>query len=145
LKEIIVVQVSCSFGEKYCHSGCVDADGNVYTWGSGYKGKLGHEALWTHADPADEPVPKKVYFFKEKKAKLIACGTNHNLVIGVDGEIYSFGCGSDGRLGHPESDAHIYLYREGFPRAIDTLKGQQVIQASAAQYHNICLVVAKMT
>jgi alpha-tubulin suppressor-like RCC1 family protein len=28
-------------------------DGQVYTWGSGYKGKLGHFTEWTHADPAD--------------------------------------------------------------------------------------------
>ena len=30
---------------------------------------------------------------------------------GENGAIYSFGCGSDGRLGHAESDKHVYLYR----------------------------------
>lgn len=31
----------------------VDKDGKVYTWGAGYKGKLGHHTEWTHADQAD--------------------------------------------------------------------------------------------
>ena len=30
-------------------------DGAVYTWGAGYKGKLGHEKSWSHEDQADEP------------------------------------------------------------------------------------------
>ena len=33
-------------------------DGAVYTWGAGYKGKLGHFSEWSHADPADQPVPR---------------------------------------------------------------------------------------
>jgi len=28
-------------------------NGEVYTWGAGYKGKLGHEATWTHENSAD--------------------------------------------------------------------------------------------
>ena len=31
----------------------VSEGGQVFTWGSGYKGKLGHFSEWSHADPAD--------------------------------------------------------------------------------------------
>ena len=52
-----IVQVSCSRGEKYAHSGCVDRDGKVWTWGSNYKGKLGHDEAWSHAEPENYPKP----------------------------------------------------------------------------------------
>ena len=48
LSNVKVVAVSCSKGEKYSHTICVDLDGSVYTWGSGYKGKLGHQSAWSH-------------------------------------------------------------------------------------------------
>lgn len=47
------MSVSCTRGEKYAHSMASSDKGEVYTWGSGYKGKLGHYHEWSHADPAD--------------------------------------------------------------------------------------------
>jgi alpha-tubulin suppressor-like RCC1 family protein len=55
LAEVKIVQVSCTRGEKNAHSMAVDEDGSVYTWGAGYKGKLGHEKTWSHENQADEP------------------------------------------------------------------------------------------
>jgi alpha-tubulin suppressor-like RCC1 family protein len=60
LRTVQIVQSSCTRGEKYGHTGAVDVDGRVYTWGCGYKGKLGHYKEWTHEDPADEPLPKLI-------------------------------------------------------------------------------------
>ncbi len=37
-----VVNVSCSIGEQYGQTGCVNANGVGYLWGSNYKYKLGH-------------------------------------------------------------------------------------------------------
>ena len=54
--------------------------------------------------------------------KRVCAGGIHSSILTTDGYIYSFGCGSDGRIGHPESLEHTYLYREGFPRVIDALK-----------------------
>jgi hypothetical protein len=31
---------------------------SVFTWGSAYKGKLGHSISWTHDEPTEEPLPK---------------------------------------------------------------------------------------
>lgn len=42
LEGVKIVQVSCSRGEKNVHSMAVSEGGEVYTWGAGYKGKLGH-------------------------------------------------------------------------------------------------------
>ena len=44
------------------------------------------------------------------------------MVLTEEGFVYSFGCGSDGRIGHKESLDHTYLYREGLPRMVENLK-----------------------
>ena len=51
-------------------------------------------------------------------AKRASAGGIHSAILSDDGAILTFGCGSDGRLGHPESSDHRYLYREGLPRKI---------------------------
>ncbi len=87
----------------------VDKNGIMYTWGAGYKGKLGHYEEWNHSDPADEPVPKRVNL----PYKVVECcaGGIHSMLVNEDREAMSFGCGSDGRIGHEESKDHRYLYR----------------------------------
>jgi len=62
--ETAIVQISCSVGEKYCHTGCVDVEGRAYTWSSGYKGKLGHADNWSDGDGADETGPKMIQALK---------------------------------------------------------------------------------
>ena len=135
-----VVQVSCSRGEKYCHSGAVDAAGNLWTWGSGYKGKLGHYKEWTHEDPADEPVPKLIEAVRDVPMQKISCGGIHTTALSRDGRVFSFGCGSDGRIGHPEFQNYVYLYREGVPRQIDSF-GNQCVDLSASYYHNAVIML----
>lgn len=73
------MDVSCTRGEKNSHSMAVDKDGVMYTWGAGYKGKLGHYEEWNHSDPADEPVPKKVNL----PYKVIKCcgGGIHSMLV----------------------------------------------------------------
>lgn len=34
----------------------------------------------------------------------------------------TFGCGSDGRLGHKEILNHKYLYKEAYPKEIEDFK-----------------------
>ena len=139
LAGVVVVQASCTRSDKYCHSGCVDNNGGVYTWGSGCKGKLGHAATWTHADPADEPLPKKIEHLKDIKIKEILCAGLHTAVLTQDARLFTFGCGSDGRMGHPEAERHRYLYREPLPRLVESLKAGTVTSVSSAYYHMLAV------
>ncbi len=139
LRTVQIVQSSCTRGEKYGHTGAVDVDGRVYTWGCGYKGKLGHYKEWTHEDPADEPLPKLIQAISDIRIKKISCGGIHTTLLAGDGRVFSFGCGSNGRIGHPEYANYTYLYREGLPRLIETLP-DRVIDISASYYHNACIV-----
>lgn len=133
-----MVSVSCTRGEKNAHSMAATEDGRVFTWGAGYKGKLGHYSQWSHADAADEPVPRQIKDIQIPVTKVLAGGI-HSGILNKNGQILTFGCGSDGRIGHPESTDHRYLYREGFPRKIETLNGYFAIDASFSYYHNICV------
>ena len=130
-----VRQASFSRGEKHAHSMCVDAEGTVYSWGSGYKGKLGHADDWTHKDPADEKAPRKIEAFAGVRIKQVAAGGIHSAAVDEEGNVYTWGCGSDGRLGHPEVEGHKYLYKEGKPRKVEGLGNVQSI--SCSYYHMI--------
>lgn len=57
----------------------VDKEGNMYSWGAGYKGKLGHYSEWDHSDPADESLPKKVEI--PYKVKKCSAGGIHSMLI----------------------------------------------------------------
>jgi alpha-tubulin suppressor-like RCC1 family protein len=85
--------------------------GDVYTFGDGDGGMLGH------GGDEDEHVPRVVEALAGQKVVGAAAGTDHTLVWTEGGEVYTFGDGEDGRLGHGgEECAHL-------PRAVDSLVG----------------------
>ena len=47
----------------------------------------------------DVPQPELIQFFKNKRAKKIACGNYHTMVLTRDEELYAFGQGNFGQLG----------------------------------------------
>lgn len=44
--------------------------------------------------------PKMIEFFQGKHIKDIACGSAHSAAITSNGELYTWGLGSNGQLGH---------------------------------------------
>lgn len=130
-----IKQISCSRGDKHCHIGCVDTEGLAYSWGSGYKAKLGH------GDSKDQIFPKVIdYFIREKiRVKQFISGGIHSACLGENNVLYTFGCGSDGRLGHPEKGTHKYLYKEKIPKVVEGLNGYKVEKAFCSYYHMIAM------
>jgi len=105
--------VSCSKGAKHNHTGCVDAEGKLYMWGDPYKGQLGHyseKEAWTHEEKALYGTP--ILIQTAEPIKSVINGGIHSAILTVTGRVYTFGCGSDGRLGHPGFEGHRYLYKE---------------------------------
>eukprot|EP01116_Phalansterium_solitarium_P008085 TRINITY_DN2133_c0_g1_i1.p1 TRINITY_DN2133_c0_g1~~TRINITY_DN2133_c0_g1_i1.p1 ORF type:complete len:364 (+),score=83.84 TRINITY_DN2133_c0_g1_i1:94-1185(+) len=128
-----VCRVACNFGEHHTHSAAVTADGNLYTFGSGYKGKLGHGTT------DDVREPRRVESLAGRVVDVAAGGIHCGALTG-DGVLYTFGCGSDGRLGHPEQAGHRYLYKEFAPRAVDAFAGRRVTRLAFSYYHSLALV-----
>ena len=77
-----------------CHTACIDEDGDLYTWGDGGDGRLGH------GDEVTLSSPKRVDGLVGKKCTSVACGAHHTLVISGAGSIYSFGSNFYDQLGH---------------------------------------------
>jgi len=55
------------------------------------------------------------------------------------GSLFTWGCGSDGRLGHPEVEGHRYLFKEPVPRKVDTLEDHNVVDISSSYYSSLIL------
>nr|XP_023654904.1 probable E3 ubiquitin-protein ligase HERC6 isoform X1 [Paramormyrops kingsleyae] len=88
LRALSVCNISC--GEA--HSVVLSKDGDVFTFGEGKHGQLGHNSR------NNELRPKKVEGL-EGRAKQIACGSHHTLVLMASGHLLAFGNGSVGQLG----------------------------------------------
>ncbi|NXB79967.1 RPGR regulator, partial [Donacobius atricapilla] len=70
---------------------------NVYTFGLGQYGQLGHGTF-----VFESSVPRPVKHLKRHKICNIACGENHTAVIAENGLMFTFGDGRHGKLGFGE-------------------------------------------
>ncbi|WAR02234.1 NEK9-like protein [Mya arenaria] len=83
----------------------VTTESQVYTWGDGSKGQLGHGDLTSLAKPKlVEALTGKSITSVDVIA--VACGPSHVVVVGSEGEIFSWGNGAAGRLGLGTEDNH---------------------------------------
>ncbi len=88
-------------------------------------------------------MPKLVKSLENVKIDRIICGGIHTAVISEEGKVMTFGCGSDGRLGHKESENYNVLYKEAVPREIEAFKDKKVLDISCSYYHCIALCINK--
>eukprot|EP01083_Nonionella_stella_P046110 123481_1 len=88
--------INIAAGHK--HSLCVSKDGEVYAFGIGTMGVLGHGDIY----PQPQMEPAAILFFKDKNIKIRECaagGESHSGAISITGEVYLWGSGRDGCLG----------------------------------------------
>ncbi|XP_037646065.1 retinitis pigmentosa 1-like 1 protein [Sebastes umbrosus] len=72
---------------------------NVYTFGRGQYGQLGHGTFLFEVD-----LPKPLEHFSNSSIKHIACGEKHTAVMTSNGLLYTFGDGRHGKLGLGEEN-----------------------------------------
>ncbi|XP_030261753.1 probable E3 ubiquitin-protein ligase HERC6 [Sparus aurata] len=93
LRPLGVSFISC--GEA--HSAVLTKDGEVFTFGEGRYGQLGHNSS------ADELKPRLVEGL-DGPASQISCGRRHTLVLGSSGQLWAFGNGAKGQIGTGRSE-----------------------------------------
>jgi alpha-tubulin suppressor-like RCC1 family protein len=76
------------------HSLVVSQSGRLYSFGCSASGVLGH------GDSVNRLVPRLVAGLNGVRVHAVAAGLRHSLVLSEAGEVYAFGCGKSGRLGH---------------------------------------------
>jgi len=101
-------------------------EGKLYTLGQGWRGQLGHgvgcqDIHEINTGQYDEEVPRFVEALSGRKVISAATGLETTAVCTEAGEVYTFGAGKRGKLGHEgEADEHS-------PRLVSALIGEQVI------------------
>ncbi|XP_065053483.1 uncharacterized protein LOC135682495 isoform X2 [Rhopilema esculentum] len=97
---------------------------DVYTWGSSYKGMLGH------GEETEEVIPRVVEALLGRDVRQVACGTEHMLAVTSAGELFSWGCGRGGKLGHGDIQDRFTPLRVG------ALSEEKVVGISCHELHS---------
>lgn len=116
LSQYVVKKVAVHSGGK--HALALTLDGKVFSWGEGEDGKLGHGNRLT----MDKP--KLIETLRSKRVRDIACGSSHSAAITSSGELYTWGLGEYGRLGHGDNCTQLK------PRLVSKLSGHRVVQVA---------------
>ncbi|XP_060681901.1 E3 ubiquitin-protein ligase MYCBP2 isoform X9 [Hemiscyllium ocellatum] len=98
--ELQAVQVSCGFH----HSVILMENGDVYTFGYGQHGQLGH------GDVNSRGAPTLVQALPAPCTQVTA-GSNHTALLLADGQVFTFGSFSKGQLGRPILDIPFWNTR----------------------------------
>ncbi|CAM8895502.1 unnamed protein product [Rhodiola kirilowii] len=113
------------------HSCAVTLSGDLYTWGDGtYNfGLLGHGNQVSHW------VPKRVIGPLEGiHVSYISCGPWHTAVVTSAGQLFTFGDGTFGVLGHGDRASYSQ------PREVESLKGLRTVWAACGVWHTAAVV-----
>lgn len=119
------------------HTIALDSHGNVYSWGQGEGGLLGH------GDSKSQNSPKIIEALRNIFVETICCGGLHTLALTKNGMIYAWGRGEGGQLGIPfhlliNEDGNLYLTT---PKRIrGGLEGAFVKQIACGDAHSIALL-----
>ncbi|CAH1964040.1 unnamed protein product [Acanthoscelides obtectus] len=116
LSQYVIKKVAVHSGGK--HAMALTLDGKVFSWGEGEDGKLGH------GNRLNLDKPKMIETLKSKKIRDIACGSSHSAAITSSGELFTWGLGEYGRLGHGDNVTQLK------PKLVKSLLGKRVIQVA---------------
>ncbi|XP_042464530.1 PH, RCC1 and FYVE domains-containing protein 1-like isoform X2 [Zingiber officinale] len=118
------------------HTCAITAAGELYTWGDGTHnaGLLGHGTNVCHW------VPKRVSFPLEGlHVSHVSCGVWHTAIITTTGQLFTFGDGTFGVLGHGDRQTLL------FPREVESLVGLKTIDVSCGVWHTAAIVEVMVT
>jgi len=103
------------------HTAAWTDEGELFTFGNGYYGELGH------GGEESESVPRLVEALAAKKVVGASAGGLHTAAWTDAGELFTFGNGHEGMLGHGGDED------ESVPRLVEALAGKKVVGVSAGR------------
>ena len=117
------------------HSVAATAEGDVFTWGAGEYGRLGHN------DEQRRLAPEKLgrWQFGGGKVVLVAAGWAHTVALTEDGVLWVWGFGSFGQLGLGDTNDRLVPTRLG---AGEVFGGSLVRMAACGYFHTLVVTVA---
>eukprot|EP00898_Chlorokybus_atmophyticus_P008654 jgi/Chlat1/8790/Chrsp90S08135 len=133
LEGVRVKQISCG----PWHTALTTDEGELYTWGDGSFGTLGH------GDRSSCHLPRPVEALSAHRSLMVACGVWHTAAVVEEaghpdkgGVAYTWGDGDKGRLGHGDKEDAL------FPRRVDALWGEALRQVACGKRHTVALTMS---
>ena len=112
------------------HSRDSSANCNVYTFGRGEYGQLGHGDRCS----LSSPTPIAVFSALDAPIVQISLGTSHSAGLTSSGKVYTWGYGGDGRLGHGTENDELE------PRILDgPIAAKNLVQVVCGELHTAAL------
>ncbi|CAI9760915.1 unnamed protein product [Fraxinus pennsylvanica] len=102
----------------------------VFSWGSGVNYQLGT------GNAHIQKLPCKVDSLHGSFIKLVSASKFHSVSVSARGEVYTWGFGRGGRLGHPDFDIHSGQAAVITPRQVTSGLGARRVKAVAAAKHH---------
>ncbi|XP_077247706.1 ankyrin repeat family protein / regulator of chromosome condensation (RCC1) family protein isoform X2 [Tasmannia lanceolata] len=111
-------------------NGCDSVGTEVFSWGSGTNYQLGT------GNAHIQKLPGKVDALQGFYTKIVAAAKFHSVAVGAGGELYTWGFGRGGRLGHPDFDIHSGQAAVITPRQVILGIGSRRVKVIAAAKHH---------
>ena len=119
LRGVGVKQIACGSG----HTVVLTGEGEVYTWGRGDDGRLGH------GDNGWKYVPRLTNSLTGQIVTHVTCGSYHTAAVSSNGDLFTWGGGMYGKLGHGNESGH------STPRRVETLVGLSIVDIACGSRH----------
>ncbi|KAG2984339.1 hypothetical protein PC118_g8927 [Phytophthora cactorum] len=119
------------------HSLFCTTSGRVYSCGCGYKDsrRAGIPPVLGHGDCDRRLKPTLIQALDDAREEIVkvACGWDHSLAVSATGKVYTWGSGTNGKLGHGDEESF------DIPTIVRSMEGKHVKDAKAGCEHTVFL------